>query len=81
MHEILKRIYQCEGSMQDLAMLREMCDVVKNTSLCGLGQTAPNPVLSTLRYFENEYIDLIKQAESKRHANGHKAGVAKAVTV
>jgi bidirectional [NiFe] hydrogenase diaphorase subunit len=81
MHEILKRIYQCEGTMQDLTLLREMCDVVKNTSLCGLGQTAPNPVLSTLRYFENEYIDLIKQAESKRHSNGHKAGAAKAVTV
>ena len=36
-------------------MLEELCDMVKNTSLCGLGQSAPNPVLSTLRYFPHEY--------------------------
>ena len=36
-------------------MLEELCDLLKNTSLCGLGQTAPNPVLSTLKYFRDEY--------------------------
>ena len=38
--------------MRDLELLIDLCDVVKNTSLCGLGMTAPNPVLSTLRYFK-----------------------------
>ena len=38
-----------------LALLEELCDMVKNSSLCGLGQTAPNPVLSTLKYFRHEY--------------------------
>ena len=42
--------------MRDLAKLEELCDMVKHTSLCGLGQTAPNPVLSTLRFFRDEYI-------------------------
>jgi len=59
MHEILQRIYDRQGTPQDLALLQELCDMVKNTSLCGLGQTAPNPVLSTLRYFKDEYTNLI----------------------
>ena len=41
--------------MVDLALLEELCEVVQHTSLCGLGQTAPNPVLSTLKYFRDEY--------------------------
>ena len=40
----------------DLEMLEKLCDMVKHTSLCGLGQTAPNPTLSTLRYFRDEYL-------------------------
>ena len=40
---------------QDVLVLEELCDLVTSTSLCGLGQSAPNPVLSTLRYFRNEY--------------------------
>ena len=46
-----------EGSatMRDLELLEELCDLVSNTSLCGLGQSAPNPVLTTLRYFREEY--------------------------
>jgi len=40
-------------------MIEELCDTVRSTSLCGLGQTAPNPVLSTLKYFRNEYIEHI----------------------
>jgi hypothetical protein len=40
-------------------MLETLCDTVKSASLCGLGQTAPNPVLSTLKYFRNEYVEHI----------------------
>jgi bidirectional [NiFe] hydrogenase diaphorase subunit len=59
MHTLLTRI--CEGSatMDDLELLEELCSTVKEASLCGLGQTAPNPVLSTLKYFRNEYIEHI----------------------
>ncbi len=55
MHRLLKLITEGMATPSDLAQLEELCDMVKNTSLCGLGQTAPNPVLSTLRYFRNEY--------------------------
>src|SRR5690606_708916 len=55
MHGLLDKIYRGEGTQVDLDLLKELCDVVKHTSLCGLGQTAPNPVLSTLKYFEDEY--------------------------
>ena len=53
---LLERIADGSATMDDLAMLEGLCDMVRNTSLCGLGQTAPNPVLSTLRYFRDEYI-------------------------
>jgi len=53
---ILTRITEGEGEMADLAQLEALAHVVKNASLCGLGQTAPNPVLSTLRYFRDEYV-------------------------
>jgi NADH:ubiquinone oxidoreductase subunit F (NADH-binding) len=45
--------------MDDLDLLIELCGTVKETSLCGLGQTAPNPVLSTIQYFKHEYIEHI----------------------
>lgn len=56
MYGILHKITAGEASMDDLALLEELCDMMKHTSLCGLGQTAPNPVLSTLQYFREEYI-------------------------
>lgn len=56
MYQILHKITSGSATMDDLALLEELCDMVKHTSLCGLGQTAPNPVLSTLRYFRDEYI-------------------------
>ena len=59
MHTILTRICSGAGSMDDLELLVDLCGTIKETSLCGLGMTAPNPVLSTLRYFKNEYIDHI----------------------
>jgi bidirectional [NiFe] hydrogenase diaphorase subunit len=55
LYELLRRITAGEGTMGDLKLLEELCDLVKSASLCGLGQTAPNPVLSTLRYFRHEY--------------------------
>jgi len=55
LNEVLGRICRQEGTAADKALLEELCDLLKNTSLCGLGQSAPNPVLSTLRYFAEEY--------------------------
>ena len=55
MHNLLGRFADKTGTPADLRLLEQLCDVVKHTSLCGLGQSAPNPVLSTLRYFRHEY--------------------------
>ncbi len=60
MLEILTRITEGEGEMADLHTLEAVARTVKNASLCGLGKTAPNPVLSTLRYFRDEYEAHIK---------------------
>jgi bidirectional [NiFe] hydrogenase diaphorase subunit len=56
MYELLTKICKGEATRRDLDRLTELCEVVGATSLCGLGQTAPNPVLSTLRYFRREYL-------------------------
>lgn len=61
MHEILDKIVKKRASKRDLALLEELCDVVRNTSLCGLGQSAPNPVSSTLRFFREEYESLLQE--------------------
>jgi NADH:ubiquinone oxidoreductase subunit F (NADH-binding)/NAD-dependent dihydropyrimidine dehydrogenase PreA subunit/(2Fe-2S) ferredoxin len=58
--EILERITDGEGNPDDLLALRTLGDTIKKGALCGLGQTAPNPVLTTLRYFRNEYLEHIK---------------------
>jgi bidirectional [NiFe] hydrogenase diaphorase subunit len=63
LHGLLTKLMQGKATSDDLALLEELCDMVKNTSLCGLGQSAPNPVFSTLRYFREEYLELIKSAE------------------
>ena len=55
MLEILTRITQGEGELEDIDRLQRLGEMIKETSLCGLGQTAPNPVLSTIRYFRDEY--------------------------
>lgn len=55
LHEILTRITEGKGKMEDLDKLEKLCMDIKASALCGLGQTAPNPVLSTLRYFRDEY--------------------------
>ncbi len=54
--EILDKITKGNGTLEDLDRLELLCESIKSASLCGLGQTAPNPVLSTLRYFRDEYI-------------------------
>jgi NADP-reducing hydrogenase subunit HndC len=56
LYEILDKITNGQGTMEDLQKLEELCYYIKENALCGLGQTAPNPVLSTLRYFKDEYI-------------------------
>ena len=61
MLEILERIIGGEGQDEDIELLSELADTVKNASLCGLGQTSANPVISTLRYFRNEYEAHIKE--------------------
>ncbi len=55
MHALLDKIAKSQATRADLQLLEELCEVVQAMSLCGLGQTAPNPVMSTLRYFRNEY--------------------------
>jgi bidirectional [NiFe] hydrogenase diaphorase subunit len=61
MFRMLTQIRQGQASAADVARLEALCDMVKHTSLCGLGQSAPNPVLSTLRYFRDEYDSLLNQ--------------------
>jgi len=57
---MLQKICNGEGTMDDLSKLEELAHMVKETSLCGLGQTAPNPVITTIRYFRDEYVAHIK---------------------
>lgn len=60
MLEILTRISEGKGEMEDLEKLEELANFIQTNSLCGLGQTAPNPVLSTMRFFRDEYVAHIK---------------------
>jgi bidirectional [NiFe] hydrogenase diaphorase subunit len=55
MHGLLEKITAGEGTAADLTLLQELCDLVRNTSLCGLGQSAPTPVITTMQYFPEEY--------------------------
>ena len=57
--ELLNKITEGNGTMEDLDKIGELAEFIKSNSLCGLGQTAPNPVLSTLRYFRDEYVEHI----------------------
>ncbi len=59
MYRLLDMIYHGEATQRDLALLERLCGMVQQKSLCGLGQTAPNPVLSTLRFFRHEYETLL----------------------
>ncbi len=70
MLNLLEKILNRKATLLDLARLEELCEMVKSTSLCGLGQTAPNPTLSTLRFFRKEYEDLLVADTSGAHGNG-----------
>lgn len=65
MHEILVKITEGKGEESDLDLLVDLGDKVRDGSLCGLGQTAPNPVLTTLRYFKDEYLEHIKDKKCR----------------
>lgn len=67
LHDLLSRIVNGQGRAGDLDRIEQLCELVKTTSLCGLGQTAANPVRSTLRYFREEYLAHI---ENKRCVAG-----------
>lgn len=62
LHRLLSLIVDGKGTAADLLQLEALCDMVKHTSLCGLGQAAPNPVLSTLRYFRDDYAQKLRAA-------------------
>ena len=70
MFNLLEKITQRQAIARDLAKLEELCDMVKNTSLCGLGQTAPNPVISTLKFFRKEYEELLQPDPFGPQSNG-----------
>ncbi len=76
MYTLLTRICTGAGTMDDLNLLVDLCGTIKETSLCGLGQTAPNPVLSTLRYFKNEYIEHIMHKRCPAGVCNMKAALA-----
>lgn len=66
MLDLLQKILDRRATARDLALLEELCEMVKHTSLCGLGQSAPNPVLTTLKYFRGEYLERIRTDDSPR---------------
>lgn len=59
---MLDKVVRNEATEEDFVLLQELCVMVKETSLCGLGQSAPNPVLSTIRFFRDEYTSKLKRA-------------------
>ncbi|QEN04170.1 NADH-quinone oxidoreductase subunit NuoF [Thiospirochaeta perfilievii] len=65
MHEILEKITSGKGDMADIKKLKDIGQAMKTASLCGLGQTAANPVLSTLKYFEDEYLEHIQEGKCR----------------
>ena len=67
MHEILTRITEGKGKEGDVELLQDLCNGIKAGALCGLGQTAPNPVLTTIRYFRDEYDAHIREARCPAH--------------
>ncbi len=67
LNELLIRIINGEGKEGDVELLEELCSAVKDGALCGLGQTAPNPVLTTIRYFRDEYDAHIRDKKCPAH--------------
>jgi bidirectional [NiFe] hydrogenase diaphorase subunit len=71
LHRLLTKIVSGSATPADLTLLESLCEMVQSTSLCGLGQTAPNPVLSTLRYFRDEYVSRLRPSADAGAAAGH----------
>lgn len=67
-HHLLSKVREGRAVAEDLDTLDRLCTMVKQTSLCGLGQSAPNPVLSTLRYFRPEYEAFLAKPEASSEA-------------
>ena len=61
---LLNKIEKGKGTKEDLELLKKIASAMKKASLCGLGQTAPNPVLSTLNFYEKEYLDKLVEKDS-----------------
>ena len=78
MHEIMNRITRGEGELEDLELLKYMSTGIIDSSLCALGRSAPNPVLTTIKYFEDEYLAHINE---KRCPAGVCEGLIKGYTV
>jgi bidirectional [NiFe] hydrogenase diaphorase subunit len=64
LHQLLTKFVEHKATEADLIALEELCGMVKAMSLCGLGQSAPNPIMSTLRHFRDDYLKLIEEAKS-----------------
>jgi len=75
---LLDKIVNRKATVEEFELLKELCVMVKETSLCGLGQSAPNPVLSTIRFFKEEYTSKLKAA-TEFDANGNGQSTASAV--
>ncbi len=65
LHQLLTKFVDRQATEADLASLEELCGMVKSMSLCGLGQSAPNPIVSTLRHFRDDYLTLIREKRGK----------------
>lgn len=72
MYELLNKITSRKGTMADIDALKQLAYMIKGSSLCGLGQTAPNPVISTMKYFWDEYMDFVKDVDHPRGAGRYK---------
>jgi len=70
MHGLLTKFSEKQATSRDLILLEQLCDLTRSTSLCGLGQSAPNPVLSTLRYFREEYLSAMSDGHEPGATNG-----------
>jgi NADH-quinone oxidoreductase subunit F/NADP-reducing hydrogenase subunit HndC len=73
LYELLNKITSKKGTMADLDALKQLAYMVKESSLCGLGQTVPNPIISTMKYFWDEYLALIKDVDHPEGEGKYKA--------
>lgn len=72
LYEMLNKITEGKGTMADLDAMKQLAYMVKDSSLCGLGQTAPNPVISTMKHFWDEYVELVKDVDHPQGEGKHR---------